>query len=130
MISPEWRELLERLQGRRPHIGLSRFARYASQQRVAPGAVNDQVIDRFIAAVREDSLHRQPNALPRQVTLVWNQAAKDPGVGLQRVTVPSFRGPPKRIAWEVRRRCPGALPRQASASAYRARRHQSPRGRR
>jgi integrase len=47
--------------------------------------------------VREGSLHRKPNALHRQVTLIWNKAAADPNLGLKPVTVPSFRGPPKRI---------------------------------
>jgi integrase len=101
IINPEWRELLGRLQGRRAHIGLSRLAGYASQEGIAPEDVNDQVIDRFIAAVREGSLHRQPNTLHRQVTLIWNEAAKDPALGMQPVAVPSFRGPPKRIPWDL-----------------------------
>ena len=55
----------------------------------------------FIAAVREQSLHGSPNLLYRQVTLVWNEAARDAGLGLQSLTVPSFRGPPKRIDWAL-----------------------------
>jgi integrase len=60
----------------------------------------------FIAAVRAGSLHRKPNDLHRQVTLIWNEAARHPELGLKPVTVPSFRGPPRRIAWEL---LPGAL---------------------
>ena len=103
-ISPEWEDLFKRLSGRRAHIGLSRLGRHASAKGVGPKDVNDAVITGFIAEVRQGSLHRNPNALHRQVTLIWNEAAGDPGLGLQRVTVPSFRGAPKRIDWALLRR--------------------------
>src|SRR5262249_8495534 len=35
--------------------------------------------------------------LHRQTTLIWNEVARDPELGLQRVTVASFRAPSKRI---------------------------------
>ena len=35
----------------------------------------------FITAVREQSLHGTPNWLYRQVTLVWNEAARDAASG-------------------------------------------------
>jgi integrase len=101
VISSAWRELFKRLSGRRAHLGLSRFARYASAKGIEPGAVNDEVIVGFIAAVRGESLHRSPNRLHRQVTLIWNEAARDQNLGLQPVTVASFRGPPKRIEWSL-----------------------------
>jgi hypothetical protein len=94
-LSPEWVKLFEALKGRRAHIGLSRLARHASAEGIEPKDVNDAVIDRFIAAVRAGSLHQKPNALHRQVTLIWNEAAAE--AGLPRVTVPSFRAPPSRI---------------------------------
>jgi hypothetical protein len=100
-LSAEWHELFGHLAGRRAHIGLSRLAHYASAEGIAPKDVNDQVIDRFIAAVREGSLHRQPNVLHRQVALIWNEAAQDASLGLRLVTVPSFRAPAKRIRWEL-----------------------------
>ena len=98
-LSADWLDLFERLSGRRAHIGLSRFARYASRRGIAPKDVSDKVVSDFIAEVREESLHRKPDALHRQVSLIWNEAAQDPALGLRRVTVPSFRGPPKRIDW-------------------------------
>ena len=83
-LSPEWAKLFKRLSGRRAHIGLSRLARYASARGIKPGDVNDDVIVAFIAAVRNGSLHRQPNRLHRQVTLIWNEvAARVPGLGLR-----------------------------------------------
>ena len=98
-LSPAWSELFSRLSGRRAHIGLSRLARYASSRRIEPGEINDTVIDKFIAAVREGSLHQNPRVLHRQVTLIWNEAERDQRLGLQSVTIASFRGPPKRIDW-------------------------------
>jgi hypothetical protein len=100
-LSPPWAALFERLSGRRAHIGLSRLARYASAEGIEPGDINDAAIDGFIAAVREGSLHQNPKALHRQVTLIWNEAARDPKLGLKPVSVASFRGPPKRIEWSL-----------------------------
>jgi integrase len=96
-LSPEWVGLFKRLSGRRVHIGLSRFARHANGKGIAPKGVNDELFAGFISEVRQGSLHRNPNALYRQVTLIWNEAARDSSLGLQLVTVPSFRGPPKRV---------------------------------
>jgi integrase len=100
-LSPDWVHLFERVSGRRAHIGLSRLARYASAQGIAPKGVNDEVIAGFITAVREGSLHRKPDALHRHVSLIWNEAARDPALGLQLVDVPSFRGPVERIDWAL-----------------------------
>ena len=100
-MAPAWRQLFARLSRRRAHLGLSRFARYASARGIDPEAVNDATVADFITAVREQSLHGTPNWLYRQVTLVWNEAARDAALGLQSLTVPSFRGPPKRIDWAL-----------------------------
>jgi integrase len=98
-LSPAWVQLFVRLSGRRGHIGLSRLARHANAHGIGPGEINDDVIAGFIATVRQETLHRHPNKLHRQVTLIWNEAARDPALGLQPVTVASFRGPPTRIDW-------------------------------
>ena len=59
------------------------------------------MIGKFIAAVREQTLCPRPNTLHRQVTQIWNEAARDPELGLPLVTVASFRGPAKRIDWAL-----------------------------
>ena len=100
-MAPAWRQLFARLSRKRAHLGLSRFARYASARGIDPEAVNDATVADFIAAVREQSLHGTPNWLYRQVTLIWNEAARDAELGLQSLTVPSFRGPPKRVDWAL-----------------------------
>ena len=104
-LSPAWVDLFARLSGRRAHIGLSRLARFASARGLAPKEINDEVIGELIAAVREQSLCPRPTVLHRQVAQIWNEAARDPALGLRPVTVPSYRAP-KRIDWA---RLPKAL---------------------
>jgi integrase len=96
-VTPAWAGLMAQLSKRRAHLGLSRLARYASANGINPEQMSDAVIADFIAAVREGSLHRRPNDLHRQVTLIWNEVANLSG--LPPVTVPSFRPLPKRIDW-------------------------------
>ena len=81
------------------HIGLSRLARWCSGRGIEPARVSDAVLAQFIEAVREGTLHRKPNALHRNVALIWNEAAKKSRFALQRLTVPSFRPPAKRLDW-------------------------------
>jgi integrase len=98
VFSLAWVDLFARLSGRRAHIGLSRLARFASARGLAPKDINDEVIGELIAAVRAESLCPRPTVLHRQVTQIWNEAARDPALGLRRVTVPPYRAP-KRIDW-------------------------------
>lgn len=95
-LSTAWLELFTRLSGRRANIGLSRLARFASARGLAPEEINDEVVGDLIAAVREGSLCPRPTVLHRQMTQIWNEAARDPALGLRPVTVPSYRTP-KRI---------------------------------
>ena len=100
-LSSTWAQLFANLSTRRAHLGLSRFARYASARGLDPHAINDTTVSDFIAAVREQSLHRKPNHLHRQVTQIWNEAARDPALGLQLVQVASFRPRTKRVDWDT-----------------------------
>jgi integrase len=102
-MSPAWVELFRRLSGRRPHIGLSRLARYASSQGIEPKDIDDHAIDKFMAMVRAESLHRKPGVLHRQVTKIWSEAARDPTLGLRPVSVPFSRRPRKRVDWKLLR---------------------------
>jgi integrase len=96
-LSPAWDGLMAQLSGKRAHLGLSRFARYASANGIEPDQVDDAAIEGFVSAVREGSLHRKPNDLHRQVTLIWNEVAKHSG--FPSITVASFRAPIKRVDW-------------------------------
>jgi hypothetical protein len=87
-LSPAWAGLMATLSGKRAHLGLSRFARYASANGIEPDQVNGAAIEGFIAALREGSLHRQPNVLHRQLTLIWSEVAKLSG--FRSITVASL----------------------------------------
>jgi integrase len=50
--------------------------------------------------VRQGSLHRNPNHLHRTIAKIWNEAARQPGLDLRQVTIPSFRPPARRTNWE------------------------------
>jgi hypothetical protein len=100
-LSAAWSNLMAKLSDKRAQIGLSRFARYASANGIEPEQIDAVAVERCIAAIREGSLHRKPNDLHRQVALAWNEVTKLPGLDLQPVAVPSFRGPAKRIDWAL-----------------------------
>jgi integrase len=97
-LSPAWVDLFARLSGRRAHIGLSRLARFASARGLAPNEVNDDVIAELIVAVREQSLCPRPTVLHRKIVQIWNEAARDPSLGLRPLTVPPYREL-RRIDW-------------------------------
>jgi integrase len=100
-LSPSWARLLAKLPKRRDGIGLSRLARHASRESIEPHQIDDVALDRFITSVRQSSLHRHPNHLHRTIAKMWNEAARQPGLGLRQVTIPSFRPAPKRINWDL-----------------------------
>ncbi|MFL6305083.1 MAG: tyrosine-type recombinase/integrase [Candidatus Sulfotelmatobacter sp.] len=99
-LSRDWVDFFGRLASRRAHIGLSRLARFASVAGIAPKEVTDDVISNFIRSLNAHSLCPRPTVLHRKVALLWNQAARDPALGLQQVTVPSYRKP-RRIDWTL-----------------------------
>ena len=101
-LSPGWVALMAQLPAKRHRLGLSRLAHYASTAGIDPREVNDAVIERFIDEVRQGSLHQKPNVLHRKVATIWNEVVSlVPKEGLTTVTKPSFRGPPKWIAWDT-----------------------------
>src|SRR3974390_704875 len=101
-LSPGWATLMAQWPAKRHRLGLSRLAHSASTAGIDPREVNDAVIERFIDEVRQGSLHQKPNVLHRKVATVWNEVVDLlPDERLTTVTKPSFRGPPKWIAWET-----------------------------
>jgi hypothetical protein len=65
------------------------LARFCSARGIEPGNVDDGVFERFIADVREGSLHPRPSALHRKVATIWNEVvAAEPSLALNDVTVP------------------------------------------
>jgi integrase len=100
-LSADWTKLFAELSARRAHLGLSRFARYASSNGIEPADVDDGTIEAFIATVRAETLHRKPNDLHRKVAQIWNEAAECSSGTLQSVHVPSFKRPLQRVDWST-----------------------------
>jgi integrase len=97
-LTEPWQELKATLKTKRHRIGLSRLARHASAEGLAPREVNDTVIAGFMNQVRENSLHRKPNDLHRRTAVIWNEiVAAFPALGLCKITVPSYLPPPRRV---------------------------------
>ena len=71
-LDDDWRRLLQAVTDQRLRHGLSRFARWASLRRITPEAVDDAVIERFIAELEASSLIRNIGARHRSVALTWN----------------------------------------------------------
>jgi hypothetical protein len=97
-LTEPWRTLRAMLKAKRQRIGTSRLMHYASGVGLLPPDVGDEVIDKFISTVREQSLHRKPNDLHRKTAVIWNEIVRAfPELGLRPVSVPSYRAAPQRI---------------------------------
>ena len=67
---------------------LSRLVRWASLRGIAPEAIDDRAMDRFIAELDTATLTRKLSELPRSVALAWNAlVALHSGDGLRPVSV-------------------------------------------
>jgi integrase len=81
--------------------GLSRLARLASLNQIAPAMVDDAVIERFIAELETASLVRGIRDLHHGVAASWNALVRlQPERGLQTVRVPSSKPAPRRVPWK------------------------------
>jgi hypothetical protein len=97
-LSPGWQVMMERLSAKRHRLGLSRLAHYASAVGLGPTDIDDTAIERLIGAVRQGSLHQNPNVLHRNVATIWNEVATGfPDLRLATVKKPWFRAPRKRM---------------------------------
>jgi integrase len=96
-----WSKLLHGVSDPRVRNGMSRFARWASLRRVAPEAVDDTVVERFIAELEAASLIRNIRNLHRSVATSWNVLVQlQPGQSLHTVEVPTNSPAPRRVPWE------------------------------
>jgi hypothetical protein len=96
-LSSKWQKLLSAAASKRTQIGLSRFARWCSSNTIEPEQVSDTVLGNFMGAVHQSTLHRRPNALHRNVALIWNAIAQKSDSALQPLSVPTFRASVRRI---------------------------------
>jgi integrase len=74
-IAPAWDDILRPLNDRRPRIGLSRLAHYASQRGVDPKDVDDAFMGSFRDSLLHDCLVNDPLGIYRRTCVLWNHAA-------------------------------------------------------
>ena len=81
--------------------GLSRFVRWASLRRIAPGSVDNDTMERFSTELEATTLIRNLRDLPRMVAKAWNSLVElHEGAGLWPLAVPSNKPAPTRIPWQ------------------------------
>jgi integrase len=90
-LSPQWAELFTDITDKRIRIGLSRLARYCSVDGIAPEAVDDGIMGRFLSDL-EASMVKNPRSIGRTACLQWNRAtAAIPSWPQQKLLVPNYR---------------------------------------
>lgn len=80
-----------------PFVRLSRFMSFCSGQGIAPGQIDDAVIDRFRVALTDSDEVDQPEAKVRDVIRAWNKLA-----ALAGPTLPALAVSPRRVPrWTI-----------------------------
>ena len=91
-FAPAWAALLVPLTLRDGRAGLSRLARYCSDQGIHPGEVDDTTFAALLVDLETVSLRNSPRRVQRSAILVWNRmVANRPEWPQRPVAVPSYR---------------------------------------
>jgi hypothetical protein len=91
-LAPAWEQLRDLLPDRYFKSGLSRFMSYSTNRGLGPYAITAQTFVEFGAELEASSLARDPGALHRETTKLWNRAARTiPGWPQSEVEVPDRR---------------------------------------
>jgi integrase len=101
VLSAGWQTLEKELRSKRHRFGLSRLARHCTGKRIEPADVDGAVLTQFIEALHQGTLRQSLHKMHRNVALIWNEVAEYSKIPLQRVPVPSFRHPAKRVDWST-----------------------------
>jgi integrase len=99
--SPAWAPLVKAVEGnRRQSCGLALFFNWCASRAIAPQAVDDAIVLRFLEWLETRTLSPRPRDVVRRVPNLWNEMAAKSAVW-PRVTLStlSFRSPPKRVQW-------------------------------
>jgi hypothetical protein len=72
-LTPEWEQLRDRLPDRRARSVLSSPMRYCSGRKIAPGAVDESVIDRYMAYRTETTALDCGPGARRSIARAWNR---------------------------------------------------------
>lgn len=74
-MSPEWRNLYDRIDDKYLRTGLSRFMRYCTKQGISPAAVDDGVARNYLQALETESLVKNPRELHQNCCRLWNKVS-------------------------------------------------------
>jgi integrase len=98
---PAWAPLLEAIaKDKRLSCGLVSFVNYCSLQAITPPQVNDAVVAQFHIWLEKRTLCPKPKDVVRRVPKLWNEASNKIEVWPKtKLTMISFKAPPKRIQW-------------------------------
>ena len=92
-LSPEWELLRHRLADRRRRATLSSLMRYCSARRIAPGAVDEAVIDCYMRYRAETTALATNNMARRAIARAWNACVGIvDGWPAQRLVEPPMKG--------------------------------------
>jgi integrase len=98
-LDQRWADLLIPAERRVRH-GLSRFARWASLNRVRPEAVEAATIDRFIAELDAATLIRNLQGVRPTLVKAWNAlVALRPAAGLHPLAAPASKAAANKVSW-------------------------------
>lgn len=103
-LTAEWQGLWDALPpGKGLRCRLSRLLHYCSANGINPGAVDDTLLDRFGAALANESLVKHPREIHRIAILGWNAAAEStPGWPQQHLTpLPSAKAGGYVLPWSA-----------------------------
>jgi integrase len=75
-MASQWRALWEVLPDKYARTALSRFFRYCSAQGILPPAVTDKVTTRFLAALKDETLVKDPKVTHQNLCRVWNHMGR------------------------------------------------------
>ena len=98
-LNRAWRQLVDEAP---PWMrqGVSRLARWSSLRGIAPAAIDDSIIERFVAELHSSTLVRNLRYRSGLVRRAWNALVAQHPTNLQAVTVRPNMRVLKRIPWE------------------------------
>ena len=101
MLDPAWAPLVRAIaEDKRLSCGLACFFNWCTAQSIAPHQVNDAVVQRFCSWLENRTLCAKPRNVVRLIPKLWNEAGeKMEGWPKTKLTILSFKWPPKRIQW-------------------------------
>jgi integrase len=95
-LTPAWEALRERIKEEyQLHAKVSRWMSFCSGQGIAPGEVNDSIVEEFRCALLDCGEVDRPEQKVRDMIRAWNELAASSDFPLPALTVAPHKGPPR-----------------------------------